>query len=284
LNFIGNYEKSDNQKYIIAWSNKDFQYEHKTDDSSYILLEYDNLLLKENIGPLNEGHVANNGTFIFSVWPNSAIDYSMFYAFNKEGQLIISYKTNALIFKCGISPTGRYAVLQTSIGIEPEDGNKLCLFNLESRKLIWKLTQSWYADSYSIDEEKKVVYLHVGRRRYRYDFQGKFLDAEIGEDNLLEVGSGYDILNMVETKFKKLNDENADPVDFLKLILPLQTITEREVSDNTYARVYRMIGEIQLNNGLKKEAATNFEKALSWNPKIGVKKIYINLLKEIDSF
>ena len=139
----------------------------------------------------------------------------------------------------------------------------------------------WWADSYSINEEKQFVYLHLNQRKYRYSFEGEFLDNEQNEDNVLEVGSGYDIFNLTEDKLKKLKDENAEATEFLELIPLLKAIPDKKVSEYTKATVYRNIGEIYLDNCLKKEAMVSFKHALRWYPKIGVKRTYDKLVKEL---
>lgn len=90
----------------------------------------------------------------------------------------------------------------------------------------------------------------------------------------------YDLYNYVSEEFKKLNKEKD--MEGLNELLPLlNKCLEYNLSDNTYARVYRMLGEINLLNDNTGDALKYFEQALILNPKVGVKRKYLKLKKEV---
>lgn len=99
----------------------------------------------------------------------------------------------------------------------------------------------------------------------------------------LELGetyaTGYRAFYLAETKIKNLNKEKTEPKCYLDVIPLLERALKKNISANTKAKVYRMIGEIYYKNGEKNSALTHFEKALKYNPNVGIKKIYNKLKK-----
>jgi len=67
----------------------------------------------------------------------------------------------------------------------------------------------------------------------------------------------------------------------LNVIPLLERAIEDNISVKTKAKSHRMMGEIYYKNGDNELAVEHFEKALSYNPKVGVKRLYDKLKKNI---
>jgi tetratricopeptide (TPR) repeat protein len=92
--------------------------------------------------------------------------------------------------------------------------------------------------------------------------------------------TGYIAFNLAEDKLKKYDKSNVKNEIYLDLIPLLKRALSDNISVNTKASVHRMVGDIYYKNGENSLAVTNYEKALSYNPKVGVKRLYDKLNKK----
>ena len=285
LHFYGEFHRSQNGRFILAWSDYDPKSGaggyRKKGYGRYILFDGDEIILKGKLGRPNDGKVSNNGTFILNDWMFGGGLKSVFYAFDVKGKQLIQHVCNANLLNNGLSNDGQYAVCQTC-NSDNEDGNKLFFFNLKEKRLMWKHEpEIGWADDYRFDTEKQILYLvYYNGRSYRYNFDGKFLDAEQWEKDIIEFGDGYNLIEVADRKRQQLDSTNAALSSYDEVIDLLKKALDRGVSENTQARVHRSIGEIYLKRGEKNKAIEHFEKALSLNPKVGVKKLLGKLKKE----
>ena len=93
--------------------------------------------------------------------------------------------------------------------------------------------------------------------------------------------NGYELFEIAKEKMDDLNYKNLNLSDYEEVLSILFKASNKDISNYTKARVYRIIGEIYYNYGKKDEALKNFEIALSNDPKVGVKRLYDNLKKNI---
>lgn len=88
---------------------------------------------------------------------------------------------------------------------------------------------------------------------------------------------GYIAFNLAEDKIKNFNKSKMDSKEYLEIIPLLNRALNENISINTKVKVYRMIGVIYYKNGEIDLVVSNFEKALSYNPQVGVKRLYDKL-------
>lgn len=91
----------------------------------------------------------------------------------------------------------------------------------------------------------------------------------------------YDLVNYSN----KYYSNNKEDLAALNELIPVinKAIFNGRISDYTTAKMYRLKGEIALANGNNIDALDNFQEALILNEKIGVKRKYKKLLKELES-
>lgn len=96
--------------------------------------------------------------------------------------------------------------------------------------------------------------------------------------NNIENYDSYEIFYATYRIFKE--QEKQKNIEELNKLTPiLNQLKTSEISDWAKARVYRMIGEIGLLQDKKEVALNNFEKALSLDPNVGVKRKYNKLME-----
>jgi tetratricopeptide (TPR) repeat protein len=267
--FFGQYHKSRNGVYIIAW----VDYSREPDLGKYVLLERKQIIFQGNLKRPNDGKVADNGNFILNDWLFGSGTQGDFFAFDKSGRQLTSRSYSANLLSNGLSVDGSFAVCQTASSKTIHSGI-LSFFNLNQGRMVWeqKPITGW-ADSFDFDLERgtlQLVYKGVGR--FRYSFIGEFLDEDKWNEARIRHGTGFDLVNIALEKREVLKDiltnNNAQE------IIDLLEIALTRLSSFPYhlARVHRIIGEIYERLGRFDSAIINYEKALNFYPKIGVKK------------
>ena len=278
LNFFGLFHRSENGRFILAWSDYDPASKiggmREKGYGRYVLIEKGKVILQGKLERPNDGKVSNLGIFILNDWMFGQELRGTFYAFDSSGKLLIKHTCNANLYNNGLSNDGRYAVCQTAPN-DGEDGNKLFFFNLQERRLVWKHEPiPGWAKNYYFDTIQQVLYLiYEDGRRYRYSFDGNFLDKKKWERERIYFISGYELLTIAEGKRQQLKSTNANLSQYDEIINLLNMALARGVSRNTQARIHKIIGEIYYKCGHKSEAIKHFEMAMSLNPKVGVKKL-----------
>jgi tetratricopeptide (TPR) repeat protein len=279
--FSGQYSKSTNGTYILAWDDAMVNVDENTGkeefmNGEYLLLENQKLILHGIMRRPNDGKVADNGTFIFNDWigfsggVNGKGLESNFYAYNKKGEIIINHYYSANLVNNGLSNNGRFAICQTAHS-DTSDADSITCFDLTEGKLLWKkIPETRRADAFEFEENNiYLVYDNIGK--FKYSFSGKFLDDEKWYKARVEHGSAFDLIEIADKKLSgvgKLSDPNQ-----LKEILNLylQAIT-RGFSPYYLARTHRKAGEIYEQLGEIDKAIYQYEQALKLDPHVGIKK------------
>ena len=186
IGFFPCFSKSPNGLYILAGNG-----------NNYVLIEDNNLLLTGNIQGINnidylDIHVANNGTFVLP-------DPSTFITITKEGNIIIKRKFNASPARCGISDDGKYAICMTAAS-SGSDSNKFFLWDLRIGSIIsqWLEELGWWPHSYQFDTENKLIYfVYDDFGKFAYNFEGKFVDKAKYNDTILDKGSSFQVMSII---------------------------------------------------------------------------------------
>lgn len=285
LDFHGQYHQSENGRYILAWSDFDSNSKilgfREKGHGRYVLLEDGKIKVQGKLERPNDGKVSNQGIFIINDWMFDPGLNGTFYAFNADGQELIQHKCEANLLNNGLSDDGKYAVCQTANNSEGDDGNKLFFFDLKDRKFVWKRKpETGWTKEYLFDTIQNVLFLIYNKKGFRYSFvNGAFIDSELWEKDSINFANGYQLLEIAEEKKRQLELKNADLLCYDEVMGLLKRALEKGVSENTQARIYRTIGEINYMHGEIAEAIKNFEMAIKLNPAIGVKK----LIKQLKS-
>ena len=183
IDFSGLFTTSPSARYTIAWCD--------TDEASgrggfrekgrgrYVLLDNDKMILRGRMQRPNDGHVADNGTFVMNDWMFGEGMKGTFYAIDCQGNVVTRKLFQANLYNNGISPDGRLALCQTC-NSDNTDSGILSLFNLSGGKILWqKQPESGWANSYEFDLEKGLIYLvYMNLGKFAYNLMGEFLDEE----------------------------------------------------------------------------------------------------------
>jgi len=288
---IGDKNASHNSKFTITCS--DFCESsgsggfRNSGDGQYALFENGRRVLQGKLQRPNDGKVANNGTFIINDWMFGEGLKSTFYAFDRQGKIILKRYFKANLFNNGISQDGSFAVCQTC-NSDNEDGNTLNLFALLTGNQLWQIKpETGWADSYEIDTVNSFLYVvHKDLGKFRYNFKGEFLDADNWKRNKIEKGNPYELLTFAKLAF----DECKKDGTFAERKQEISSLCERALEgfatmggpniDIYKAQVYRLIGETYEMSGERNYTIKYFEMAMALNPKVGVKMKLQKIKKE----
>ena len=266
-NFTGEYNRSPNSKFILAWK-------QQNENGEYILLERGKIKLQAKIRHPDNGMVSNSGVFILSDLTSKGM-YGIFQIINTDGETLIKQRCKAKIGQCGISDDGRFAVCQALESTSKSDSCKLYFFDIRERKLLWKKlpetlgSEHNWAGSYRFDTKNKVLYLiHAENRAYRYTFEGTFIDSKLYRHDCISIGNDIEFLEAIKELKVELS-ENPDPRDYDALITPLKRGLNRFSDKDTRSKIHRLLGEISHLQRNDIEAIKHFETALKLNPRVG---------------
>ena len=288
IDFFGSYSESKNREFLIGCS--DFDREkgvggfRESGYGSYVLVQNDKVLINGKLQRPHHGKVANNGTFVINDWMFGESLQGTFYAFDKHGVQLINHRFGANLLNNGISDDGKYAICQC-LNSDTDDADILAFFNLDSGKLIWKQSlETGWADSYSFDCQNNYFYAEYRKKgKYRYSFDGKFLDQEKWESDRIKYASAFELSRIAKDYYNKqsdnINNEDANKI-FSLLNQALKYGFDNYPTEE--ANVYRTIGEVNESLGKIEEAIKNYEVALQINPKVGIKRRLNSLKKKVN--
>ncbi len=282
-NIIGSCSISSNKKYIIVWNDSSGDtggYRESGNGKIYII--DDGILIKtiNTVQRPNSGKITNNGNFIIEDWLLGDKRAGIVYIYNVKGELLFNQKVEANILNSSISEDGNYTIIQTANNDEGDDGNSIFFINISKKQLLWKIKNQYgWADKYLINPNEKLIYTYQSKDFYRYDFEGNFLDTAKLEKDKEKNGSGYDLIEIAMKKIRKWDSANIPDEEFSSIENLLTRAMQKDISDYTKASAYRKLGELYLGINKKQEALNFFEKAISYNPKIGLKRLITSLKK-----
>lgn|GEM_PF-4481730 len=276
--------KSEDENFILAY--RDQMYDsrdgtRKLIKGRTIFINQNELFLINDLERPHDGKLAKNGTFILNDWMTAGEREGTFYVFNSEAKVLIKKKFNSNLGKNGISESGQYGIVETLYS-DSNDGNKIFFFDLCSGKLIWESVRSvGNIKSFKFNENKKILTISYGDfLNYHHTFQGDFLDEEKLQKERIGQASGYELFSIAKEKMDDLDYKTSNLSDYEEVLYLLEKASNKDVSRHTKAGIHRMIGEIYYNYGKTDLTLFNFEKALNWNPNVGIKRLYEKLKNE----
>lgn len=274
---IGNYSR--NKKYFVAGTgSKLVLIDCEEKRIKYIKESFRSIMFPHPV-PTNEGYVE-----LFDSPTNEL--FSIYYIISLDGNIIVKQSVNALIQNSSISTDNSFACFQTANNPEHEDGNKLFIVDVKKNQILYKwFVPTYWADSYEIDTIKqKLVLKYEDGRHYQYDFIGNLLDKEVWRKDRLKFANGYQLINEANEAYEIISnskDKNSLQA-YDEIIQLIQAAVTMDITNYQKSIAYRKLGEIYLQFDYKQEALDTYELALSFNPKIGLKREITRLKKEIE--
>ncbi len=263
LKFSGNYSDSQSGEFWIAYCDT---YVLKK-NPCYFGQGNQILLFGEGQRP-DSGKVANNGTFIIHDCLKEG--GSTFFAFNKEGNILIQQKGGMSIYNNNaISSDGKFAACMID--------SYLHFFDLELCSLQWKIKSatlggcSFSSGSYyRVDAENRLLFLQCRNNdlSYRYDFEGNFLDKEKWEEDKVAYATPSELYYIVKEHLtiegSAISPNKAD--ELISLLNRALAAKETDHNPNLKAQIYEMLGEVYETQNEIDQAIGNYEWALSLEP------------------
>ena len=205
-------------------------------------------------------------------------------AIDVEGNEKFRRHYEANIYNIGISHCGKYASVQTAAA-PGKDGNILEVINLWSKTTIFSIKPEYgWADSYFFDLDEngglrslKVKCKNIGY--FRYTAIGIPIDVEAYKDACLYKGN----FNLKVEAARALLREHPSEKNAQKALKAIEMALNEGAKDRTdwAAAAFRIKGEANDLLGNFSDALDAYEKALSFNPKIGVQRRVNALRKQL---
>ena len=270
-----------NKDYLIAWmdapkTEKGIIEGHRTEGNGQVLLiENNQIICRVTPERPNDCKVANNGSFIINDWRFGLEKNGSFFAYNKNGDLLIKQDFAAnLLPTNAISDDGRYALVVTAYD-ETYDESPIYLFDLELRKLVWRIDRPIRSHicQYQFNEDNSLISVSIKENNEKYSTIATItIGGKLEYTDKIEVTySGYD--------HKAIAEKYMDIKDYKTAKLQLIKALEKGVSKNQTGENYKLLGIIHQEEGENEEAIEYYEKALETYPKISGVKSRLNKLK-----
>lgn len=142
-----------------------------------------------------------------------------------------------------------------------------------------KYTIAWGKHSYYVfDTQENILSIQYSNgNSYRFSISGVFIDEQLYVRDSEKLLVGLKAYQAAKKHFSLASSTNIKDYDHI-LTLITNSLSSK-ISDNAKANVYRLLGDIQLRCGNKSIAINAYKTAISFNPKIGLKQMLKNLIK-----
>lgn len=216
----------------------------------------------------------------FSDNPHAVLDLYLYDNFGKELFHVYYTKNGPRCYK--FSDSGKYFVLM--------DHNSFYIYDMENQQIkVFSpedLCSSNSTDFIILENQHCIAYCytqHPDTPYYHFTFLGHLIEENAFRDQVnkmyedsIETKRYYALLDKIEKETKPLSNDKYE-----LYISELLSFVDNPDYQNS-AWLYRKIGEVELDVNHKKAAFEYFEKALSLDPQIGVKRIASKLKKELE--
>ncbi len=262
--FFGWYSQSKSGNFVLAWSPIGDRH-----SGNFLIFESGVLKAQGNLANPMDGKISNNGNFVLNDWMDAEKLQGTFYAFDSEGKILLRKQFEANLDNGDISEDGAFAACHTCNSAN-EDSNKVTIFDLRSKTIVAAFSPPFWPRSYSFDVNHRILSMEFEEKKYKFAFDGTFLDQPAWERAWLESANGYMLLDLVQEKLKEKTGTNLE--DYSEIVELLTRAVKDEISDFAKAKAFRIRGEIYERCGLGKNALTDFVAATKIYPKIGLKR------------
>lgn len=271
LDFFGPHTTSPNGKFHLIWLDRNPEGTiggHRYEGHGvWTLLRGDGAILATGrLERPQDGHVADNGTFILNDWMFGDGLNGRLCAFRADGQKLLEREFSANLGTSGISSDGRFAICQTAHAPSSPDSNRHFLFDLEEGQEIatWVQETGW-TNSYEIDSTNRNVVL-VGQddERIGYGFDGEMLDRDGWQRGRIAIGD-IDVIRPVAESL-----EHNSSSDLRAAILAGLDVALATGEGWKQARALRIRGEMHERAGELEAAIEAYDQALTIDPQVGV--------------
>ena len=219
----------------------------------------------------NDGHIANDGTFILADWLFTDELRSRVCVFAGDGTEVIRRECQANVLATYMEVEGRFAAAQLASNPDVEaDDERFILFDIATRSEVWsKALEIGRADALEFDVSSGAVWLTNGLfGRVRYGLSdGSVDDAALRERALLN-GDGFMILSLIEEEAAGgVAEDRREPL----VAACLRAADKLDAYQAYAARALRLAGEI-VQAVDPARTLQYWDRALSLDPRVGIRK------------
>jgi len=274
LDMFGPYSESRDGRYLLLRQDSDREQGRggyrESGNGKFALVDNGSVVFAGECERPTEGAVSNSGTFAITDTLFGDKLGSKLYVYSADGNLIFEHRFSANTLNIGISPEGTHVVAQMC-NSDTDDSGKLFLFEISQPKVIAAfIPETGWANEYEFSVPDGILSLcYRGNRKYKYRFDGTFLDTERFERERVEDASPTELVLLVREKMKSATNEELPGL--LSLIDRAFAGNLSEYHDYR-ALAFRVKGEINESLGNKDQAISAYQEAINIDPKIGVKQ------------
>ena len=274
LDMFGPYSESDNGRYLLIRQDSDREQGRggyrESGNGKFALVDNGRVVFSGECERPTEGEVSNSGTFAITDTLFGDKLGSKLYVYSADGNLIFKHRFSANTLNIGISPEGTHVVAQMC-NSDTDDSGKLFLFEVNQEKVITAfIPETGWANEYEFSVPNGFLNLcYRGNRKYKYKFDGSFLDRERFERERIEDASPTDLVLIVQEQLKSATEEQLP--ELLSLI-DRAFVSNLSAYHDYRALAFRLKGEINESLGNNDLAISAYREAIGINPKIGVKQ------------
>lgn len=280
LDMFGPYSESKNGCYLLIRQDSDHERGRggyrESGNGRFALVKNGIVVLTGECERPTEGEVSNIGTFAITDTLFGDKLGSKLYVYSADGAQLIAHTFSANTLNIGISSEGTHVVVQLC-NSDTNDSGKLFLFEVSQSKAITTfIPETGWANEYDFSVPDGILYLcYRGNRKYRYQFDGTFIDRERFERERIEDASPIELVAIVYEKMDSATNEQLP-----SLLSLIDRAFEGNLSEyhDYRALAFRLKGEINESLGNNEQAILAYREAININPKIGVKQ----KLKKLD--
>jgi hypothetical protein len=284
--FFGKTRKSMNDRWTVAWCERNISTARVPPESggSVVLLDHHTNEIRQQILDLERpmgAAVSDVGTFaVHDALAGEGLQGKVL-GYSIDGQELFHRKYSANVWTLGISPCGRYVAVQT-LNAPNDDGYRFEVLDLLEKRIRFSVSPATgLADHYRFDVTstglQRVFVVHQGLGSFAYSADGEFLESVEFREALLTKG---DFSQKIRAA-RELCTEDASMETARRTVkLADEALLEGALNHPSWAALaHRLKGEAyeRLNN--PSAAIASYERALSLDPKAGVRRAVQRLRK-----
>ena len=262
----GLHSSSPDGRYRLVWCEGD----RITNEAGwYALLDEGRVVARGTAHRPNDGKVSNAGIFIINDWGWQDQLSGVFRAYRPDGTPIIARAFSANLFNNGLSDDGRLACCQTA-NAPSDDGGVLTTFDLFGGKEAGRfIVESGWAIRYEFPPDLEGLRLVYRDGVYAYTLTGDFLQRDRWVSDRLGRG---DLLMVRRCLDEATSRPDAVLAGRLLTSISVGLVHRDWRDDRPQAFGWRLRGEIEEAIGALEAALASYDKALAFDPKIGIKR------------
>jgi tetratricopeptide (TPR) repeat protein len=230
------------------------------------------LLWEKSLHRPNNPSVSNDGTVTVESWcPAKSRDLSSeLLVFDRQGRELLSERYDANALESGITSNGKFAWLTTA-NAENEDGNQLFVYDVSQGRRLLK-TELLMRGVESIDVSGNVIEVTIDGLRCCYK-DGELIESDdfqwAEEERELESPTPWQAARVAKSRLDRTDQLSEEQIrGTIKAIRKV----DRRGSDKAWAELRRRKGELHQYLGEENQALKDYEKALSLDKGVGVKR------------